>query len=1203
MKLPRALIFVGTAAAVAVAVAAASVLVAPWLIDSRLVKDKISSELAKRTHGSLTFDKIALVWFPRPTVSIENAEISFEDQARASIRSVKIYPSIYHLLTGRLIVQQALLQEPRLRIRLPQSSQTPFDLEEWEEQIRSALVRLTKEWPATHIELSHGSAEIGIDDKPPILLEDVAAQTGASPEEIRFTITARSNLWERLRIEGTISPETLDSQLDIGMQQLKISETIALVAPQFAEYRTHGETSFDAKIASVGLRNTRASIDGSVGPFVFAGPGGSATVEAKTVRGGITYDGTVFQVNVEHLELASPRLQASGELKVQSGSLSARVNGRDFEIAELSKLALIVSESDAVKNVLRYIPTGTVAEMNFQSAGPSFTQMASSQNIALVASLRDCTIFIPAYGLEFKNVGGSLRIANGFLEASRITANLGRVKAWNGKLRLGLDGKTAPFHLDILAQSTAPDLQAVLLKLVHDEALRGELLQLRNISGELSGRLVLGESLDAISPVVTISKLAISAIYAHMPFPLEIRGGRFSYDQKSMKLESAQGSMGRSIFDGLSVSLNHNGSRRVDVDSARISLDLQETEILLERFKKVGAHLAKLQSARGSIDFERLTLSGAYDDPAAWIFATAGNFQRVEITHADLPGPVTLSRGQFTANQEKVDFSEIAMAIADASWHGSGSFEYLNEAPRLFVVRGTGAIGAQMTEWLGEQIEWPEELKLRAPWKVAAEHLAWRDGGNISFNGHVTAAGGPQLSLVAMKNPQWLAVQNLTIEDGNQRARVIFLLAKEQLELSFSGALAQQTIDKIFASFPIKDSALGGEIQLSASLTNPVRVSAEGHLDGSNLWLPLGTEKVLLERFKIEASGESLRVRSADLRWSKSRLAVSGKIAGARENLRLDLDVTGEQLDWQDLRRIFEGRGEHRHQEKFGGVSFPAVQGTIRLKTNRFALEHFNLTGLDTTAIISASGIRAKIDQALVCGINVTGVVDVVGSDIGIDIQLGAKGAQLEPTTVCLTNRQNDVTGTYSLKAHVLARGERDRLSSVLKGNFELSASDGEFIRSPGIDATFDYLNATGDFQVAFPDLDRQTFPYRFVGIKGRIEGEMLIGDEINVTSSLLNLSGQGKVDLARKQIDGKGLIAVLKPVDEVISRIPGISSLLGGSLVGIPVRVTGELEHPDVTYLSPADIGAELLNIPLRILGIPLGAMRLFTPRGNPSD
>ena len=60
---------------------------------------------------------------------------------------------------------------------------------------------------------------------------------------------------------------------------------------------------------------------------------------------------------------------------------------------------------------------------------------------------------------------------------------------------------------------------------------------------------------------------------------------------------------------------------------------------------------------------------------------------------------------------------------------------------------------------------------------------------------------------------------------------------------------------------------------------------------------------------------------------------------------------------------------------------------------------------------------------------------------------------------------------------------------------------------------------------------------------------------------------------------------------------------MLGGSLVAIPIRVTGPLERPEITYLSPADIGAGLLNIPLRILGMPLGAMRLFTPSGNPQE
>ena len=1204
MKLPRTVILIGVLAAVAIVTVVSSALLVPWLIDSRLVRQKISSEFAKTTEGSVVFGKIALLWLPRPTVVINNAKISFGDKAHGSIQTVKIYPAISYLLTGRLVVRRALLQEPRLTIRLPESLGERFDLEEWEGQIRSALVRFTKEWPVPRIELAGGSAEIGIGDKPPMLLEDVGAQTLASPEEVRFAISARSNVWQQLRVEGSISPESLRSQLEIHLQQFKIRETLILLAPQIADYTQQGEATFAVKVASFGLRNVKASVGGSIGPFVFVRNNGSVRVDAPRLEAGITYKDGVLHLDVEQVEFKSPRLKASGAVKLQPGSVSARVRARDFEIAAVSELALrIGDDSDAVKSIVRHIPVGTVAEMNFQSAGQSFSEMASSQNIAVSAALRDCTIVIPRYDLEFKNVGGSVRIAHGILEADGITANLGTAKGWNGKLRLGLERKSAPFHLDIWAQSAAPDLQALLLKIVHDETLRGELLKLRNVSGELSGRLILGESLGAISPVVTISQLAVSAIYGDMPFPIEIRRGRFSYDQKLIKLENAQGLVGRSSFDELGVSLDQDGSRRIAVESARVSLDLQETEMLLQRFKDVRAKFAEFQSARGLIELEKLTLAGAYDDPSAWTFASAGTVHQLEIIHADFPDPVAVTRGKFTANHEKLDFSDTAIASADASWTGGGTFEYLKEAPRQFVTSGMGTIGVQMTQWLSHHVEWPEELKLLSPLKIVAERLAWRADGNVSFHGQVTAAGGPQLSLLAVKNSQRLAVQNLTIDDGDRRARVTFQLAKDHLDLSFSGELTQQTIDKIFVSFPTQDSALRGDIQLSASLEGPMRISAYGQLDGSNLWLPLGAEKALLEKISIEASGESLLIRSADLRWGKSRFTAAGKIATAQKLLRVDLDVAGDQLDWEEIRRFFVTKARQPQQEKVGAVSFPAVEGTLRLKTDRFTFERFNLTALETTAAISPSGISAKIDQAVACGINVTGRVDVVGKEIGIDLQLAAKSAQLEPTTLCLTNRQNDVTGTYSLKAHVLARGERDQLLSALQGDFEINAQDGEFIRSPGIDATFDYLNTTGDFKVAFPDLDRQTFPYRLVAIKGRMDGEILMGDEVIIQSSRLNLSGHGRVNIKEKRIDAKALIAVLQPVDEVISRIPVISSIWGESLVGIPVRVSGALEHPDVTYLSPADVGVELLSIPLRILGIPLGAMRLFTPGGDWSD
>ena len=49
--------------------------------------------------------------------------------------------------------------------------------------------------------------------------------------------------------------------------------------------------------------------------------------------------------------------------------------------------------------------------------------------------------------------------------------------------------------------------------------------------------------------------------------------------------------------------------------------------------------------------------------------------------------------------------------------------------------------------------------------------------------------------------------------------------------------------------------------------------------------------------------------------------------------------------------------------------------------------------------------------------------------------------------------------------------------------------------------------------------------------------------------------------------------------------------------MVGIPVEVSGAIDQPRVSYLSPAALGAELVNIPLRILKAPLDALQIFTP------
>ena len=237
------------------------------------------------------------------------------------------------------------------------------------------------------------------------------------------------------------------------------------------------------------------------------------------------------------------------------------------------------------------------------------------------------------------------------------------------------------------------------------------------------------------------------------------------------------------------------------------------------------------------------------------------------------------------------------------------------------------------------------------------------------------------------------------------------------------------------------------------------------------------------------------------------------------------------------------------------------------------------------------------------CGIGTAGRVDFTNGEIGLDLSFSVADGQLEPTSLCLTDNRHALTGSYSLNGQVTGQGASEKLLQSLRGNFEFNARDGQFQRSPNVDSpletTFDYLNEKGDFNIAFPDLDKESFPFRSLRFQGTVQGMTLVNDQLVIQSSLYIVSGDGKVDLEHQHIDAKGLVTVRLPGNSIIRRIPLVGSILGigGSILGIPVRVIGPLENPTITYLSPADVGAELLNIPVRILDLPLEAIRLFTP------
>ena len=95
-----------------------------------------------------------------------------------------------------------------------------------------------------------------------------------------------------------------------------------------------------------------------------------------------------------------------------------------------------------------------------------------------------------------------------------------------------------------------------------------------------------------------------------------------------------------------------------------------------------------------------------------------------------------------------------------------------------------------------------------------------------------------------------------------------------------------------------------------------------------------------------------------------------------------------------------------------------------------------------------------------------------------------------------------------------------------------------------------------------------------------------------------MEIVGQGEIDLADRKISLTLLVAPLKTVDRITKLIPLVSHIFAGTLVTIPVKVQGDLKDPRVTPLSPSAVGAELLAMMKRTLGLPFKIIESLGPR-----
>ena len=1136
---------------------------------------------------------------------VHGASLSVADEVSGKIGFIEVYPSIWGLLSGRLDISRVEAVSPAVAVRLPEPAEGAFNIDEIESKIRSIITTLGTEIPGIAVTVRGGSAEIKIGNRPPVILTDFDGRLKALPDDLDFQISSRANVFESLHIEGNIAAATLATQGRMKIERLNLRESIAALWPGPPEYVESGDLSLEVGLTSTGLKKIKTEINGTLPSLGLVRGNRKTVVEGSSFKAAISRDEGIVNAIIDRLDVASPRLAANGELTLDPASSSRlKLAGKELDVSQVRDWALkIAGDIEVVEYIFRHVKGGKIPEISFQTAGRSFDELWKTNNMAVTGTLRDGNILGFATGVNLEEVSGPFVVSRGVLEANQFSARLGKIQGRDGVVRVGLEGKSAPFHLDMMVQADATELRSLLLRVVENEDFRKEVSKLRDVKGNLSGRLILGERIDSILPKVSILKAAISGSYDPIPYPISVKEGRFQYGDGKIALDSVSGTVGLSSFSEVTGSLSYSGARQIEVESGTFSLDVAQTSNLLNRFAVLPKGLRDVDFTQGRLDLIALSLKGPLDQPSQWDFSSTGSVSGIAVKHANLPGVMNVSGGSLSATPAKLTVSDAKVNLLDASVTVEGFLQGFNEAPLSLDATATGAIGGEVAGWLSRQIELPKELMLRSPLQVTKGHVLWKEGGDVAFQGDLTVAGGPRLSLDLVRAPQTVEVKEILIADGEQRARMTFDIERDKFALSFNGALEQKTLNQIFQAPPLEASLIQGDIEVSAFLEEPHRFTARGRLAGKELRVPLKDEHAIVEFFFLEADPNGLNLRSANLRWRDSRLSFMGKLLAEPKALRLDMDVSADQVVWEEFDQLVN-RGSKGGDNSVLGRALPPLEGTVRLKADRFTLAGFSSSPFQAVASLSQNTVNVQIKHADVCGIATVGNVDVASGEIGLDVSFSVTGGQLESTSSCLSDNKQAIKGNYSLTGRLSGRGTPEKIAQTLRGDFDFSARDGEILQSPTVDtpleAAFNYLNNTGDFSLVFPDLDKESFPFRLISSRGTVQGTSLVNDEVTLLSSLYTIAGTGRIDFEHKQIDARGLVSVLLPGDRFIRRIPVVGSFLAGSIVGIvgiPIRLTGSLEHPDVTYLAPKDVGAELLRIPVRILGLPLEAIRLFTP------
>jgi hypothetical protein len=1185
------------------------------IINQEEIFEKIQSEISRVIPGEVEFQRIGLSFFFRPHAAIHQVKFNIPAKATGTVDSLAVYPALFPLLKGQVRISKLIVEAPNIQIKLPNTFEKRAGLahnsfKNIQDKVVSALGPVSSLGSGFVILLKKGRLKLFEGNTSAFWFKDIQANIEMPPDRLLFNLSCKSSLWDSISIDGWLDPSNLKSSGHLYLKKIRPQRLSEYLIPRIPWRVIDAQANLNLHFRTDGPNHLQAAINGTI-PFLnLSHQNETLVIKANSIKGGIQLDDKRAVLSLKGLNLASPQMDLAGNLTFdyKEPQASLRLEGRRIEVESLRTFAMAVADGvSTVKKIFERIKGGGIPLIIFKTQGKSVSDFKDKKNIFIQGSMVDGKISIPEAGLDLEEVQGDAFISQGILEGENLVARYGNSWVRDGTIKLGLKRKPAPLLVDIGVTADVTQIPGVLKRLAKNQSFQKELERIKNLKGNATGRLWLGESTSAIKVRVDVSEFELAGNYGRIPYPLTIKGGRFSYKSKQVDVENVRGKLGQNSFAQLSGGLNWETEPALTVTSGTYEVLLEEIFPWLVSLESLPFYPDDIRTVDGDLTISTLSIKGPLLRPENWELASTGEIKNLAFNSTLLPGPVEVTTGKFTkiqnADGQKFSFSGAQISMLDSSFKVRGDLQDYFKGLKDADISFEGDMGPEVTQWLSHLIQLPTEVYPRPPLSISHARLLWRKGTRTSFTGDLVAKNGTRVSIDATQNPEELIISKLLIQDEASHASIQLDFKNRECGLDFIGHLSKTSIDNMLAKTPVAGGWIRGDFHTQIVIDHPMQSTSHGKLDGQGIVFQLRPGAPLkIDSLSLDAAGNSIKVASAVVTWEDIHMVVGGDVNFSEEEFLLDLDLSSSGMDWVKIKKIFEKKGTEKKEKDNNKLFDLPLRGTLRLKSESFKYQKFNWSQLQADISFDPYQININVKKANLCSISTPGFLKISSQDIQLDFKPGSHYQSLDPAITCLLNRSHQIDGKFRLLGNITGQGKADELIKSLSGKLRVDARDGRIYRSLILARILAYINVTEIFNGSLKDLDKEGFGYKKIKIKTKIKKGQLRFKEISMDGNTLTLTGKGTLDLKTNALDLKLLVAPLKTVDRLVDKVPLVGDIIG-DIISIPFRVKGDVKDPKVVPLSPSAIGADLMGIMQKTLKLPFKIFQPLLPNNKKNE